>query len=88
MDSQQIGLLENTKLLENSSINSKIQIAKTPAEKSVNQSLMLTKQGNITAVSKYRYMEALSINFNSFLEKLFKSKRSKPEMQQQIKDYV
>jgi len=64
MDSQQIDILEKTKLLDNSSIHSKAELAKTPAEKSVNQSLMLTKPRNINAVSKYRYMEALSISFN------------------------
>jgi hypothetical protein len=91
IDSQQLNALENTQLLDNSSNNSKFELGKTPANRSLNRSMIqssIKRNRPISPVSKYKYMESQNIKFSRFLEMLFKSKLTNEKIQKEIQDYM
>jgi hypothetical protein len=91
VDSQQIDALESTNLLETNSNTSKLDLGKTPANRSLNQSMIqssVKRTRPISPISKYKNIQSQNIKFSSFLEMLFKSKLANDQIQKEIQDYV
>lgn len=82
MDSQQINILESTQFLDSNV--SKPDLSKTPANPSLNNSLIRPR----SPTAKYKYIQTLNIKFSTFLDKLLSSSLPIAKLRQELTDYV
>jgi hypothetical protein len=82
MDSQQINILESTQFLDSNV--SKVDLSKTPANPSLNHSIVRPR----SPTTKYNYIQTLNIKFSTFLDKLLISSLPIAKLRQELTDYV